>query len=45
MENEEILELDWMPNDLDAVFDDIHAHTKGQWETQELPKQDDSQAA
>lgn len=45
MENEEILDLDWMPDEMEAVLDDIHAQTHGQWATLELPKQDNSQAA
>ena len=40
MENEEILDLDWMPGNLDAIFEDAHADTQGQWEAVLDPQQD-----
>ena len=33
MENEEMLDLEWMPADLDTIFEDAHADTHGQWES------------
>ncbi|WP_255461741.1 hypothetical protein [Alcanivorax sp. DP30] len=32
MENQEVLDLEWMPNHLDSLFEDAHADTAGQWE-------------
>lgn len=44
MENVEMLDLEWMPNDLDAIFEDAHADTHGRWESVQSQSQD-TQAA
>lgn len=44
MEHEEKLDLEWMPQGLETIFEDAHADTHGQWESVQ-PQQQDTQAA
>ncbi|MEQ3722736.1 hypothetical protein [Alcanivorax sp.] len=32
MEQEESLDLNWLPEQLDGIFEDCHAAAAGQWE-------------
>lgn len=40
MDNEQMLDLEWMPSSLDAIFEDAHADTQGQWEAVQNQQQD-----
>ena len=33
MEQEESLDLNWLPEQLDGIFEDTHAAAAGQWES------------
>ena len=33
MEQEESLDLNWLPEQLDGIFEDSHAAATGQWES------------
>ena len=33
MEQEESLDLNWLPEQLDGIFEDCHAAEAGQWES------------
>ncbi len=40
MENETMLDLEWMPSGMDAIFEDAHADMDGQWESVQGQQQD-----